>query len=227
MSTKLNSYTLSDNIIDSMKHILNKSVQESTELGFTLCSDQKNNLHARNICTGETCTIDIEDKCDKEEKFAGAYHTHPSSHSFASASDLIHCGVVPNVCIGGETDNKIRCYTWKHNHTTKEEYNDMVDALKAGKRQINDHLHQKTFECMIEIGPVKHMENMIREEDKNVNMLFSLIRMAEQEKAEKHAIDKMKESMEPLLDRRRIAVNEVNKMSAELMPKYYEEKILE
>lgn len=227
MSTKLNGYTLPDETIDSMKSILNKSVRTKTELGFTLCVDQKDNLRARNICTGETCTVNVEGKCDKEEKFAGTYHTHPRSHSFASAGDLIHCGVSPNVCIGGEEDNKIRCYTWKHNSITKEKYNDLVGTLNSGKRKIDDPLHEKTFECMKEFGPVKHVENIIREEDKKVDILFSLIKMAEQEKTPKHAIDKMKESMEPLLDKRRKAVDEINKMSAELIPKYYKEKILD
>jgi hypothetical protein len=227
MSTKLNSYTLPDETIDSMKYILSKSVQESSEFGFTLCSDQKNNLHARDICAGEACTVNIEGKCDKEEKFAGTYHTHPASHSFASTGDLIHCGVVPNICIGGKEDNKMRCYTWKHNHITAEKYNELVGEYNIGKKQIDDHLHEKTFECMKEFGPIIRIEKMVREEDKKIDLLFSLISMAEQVNTPKNIVDKMRGSLKPLLDERRKVVNDIHKSSAELIPKYYKENILD
>ena len=40
MTAKLNSYTLPNETIDSMKSILSQSIQKSVELGFALCSDQ-------------------------------------------------------------------------------------------------------------------------------------------------------------------------------------------
>lgn len=227
MSTKLNNYTLPDETIKSMMSILHKSTQTRTELGFTLCADQKNNLQARNICTGEACTIDIRGTCDKEEKFAGAYHTHPNSYSMASASDLIYCGAIPNICIGGEIDNKIKCFTWKHKHITEEKYNDLINKLNKGIRQINDPIHEKTFECIKGLGPITRTEKIITESDKKVNTLFSLIKMAEQEKIPKQMINGMKEAMKYKLDSRSKIVNEMNKSSAELIPKYYEEKTVE
>lgn len=227
MATKLNSYTLPDETINSMRSILHKSIQKDTELGFTLCSDQKDNLKARNVCTGEACTIHIRGKCSAQEKFAGAYHTHPGSHATASANDLIYCGAVPNLCIGGERDNKIKCYTWRHTHINEEKYNDLVDKLNRGTRHIDDPIHEKTFECIKEFGHITRIEKMVTEEDKKVNILFSLIRMAEQEKVPENTIDDMKKAMTPLLDKRSKVVNEMNKSSAELIPKYYKEKILE
>jgi hypothetical protein len=140
---------------------------------------------------------------------------------------LIYCGAVPNTCIGGGRDGKINCYTWKHNNITKEKYNDLVDRLKSGTIQTADPVHKKTIECMKEFGSIVGVEKKTREEDKKVDMLFSLIRMAEQENTSKHIIDSMKEAMKPLLDERSKFVNEMNKISAELVPKYYKEKILE
>jgi hypothetical protein len=225
MSTKLNSYNLSDKIIDLMKSLLSRS--ESSEFGFTLCSDQNNNLHARNICSGKACEVNIEGKCDKEEKFAGTYHTHPTSYSLASVADLIHCGIVPNICIGGKEDNKIRCYTWKHNHISVEKYNELAYTYNIGNKKIEDHLHEKNFECMKEFGPIIHIEKIVRKDDKKIDMLFSLIRMAEQENIPKDRIDEMRESLKPILDERRKVVTDIHKSSTELIPKYYKEKVLD
>lgn len=174
MSTRLNGYTLPDETINLMRSILNRSIQERAESGFTLCSDQKNNIHARNVCTGETCTVNVKGKCGNNEKFAGTYHTHPRSHSFASVGDSIHCGAVPNVCIGGQEDNKIRCHTWKHNHITKEGYNNLVDKLNRGIRKTDDPLYEKNFECMKEFGPIKHVEDIARDGDKKSIYYFLL-----------------------------------------------------
>lgn len=33
--------------------------------------------------------------------------------SYASANDLVHWGTNKMVCIGGDIDNKIKCYVWK------------------------------------------------------------------------------------------------------------------
>ncbi len=227
MSIKLNSYVLPDDTINSMKSVLSKSVQTKRELGFTLCADQKDNLHARNLCTGEDCTIGIRVKCDEHEKFAGAYHTHPNSYSMASASDLIYCGTVPNTCIGGERDNKIKCFTWKHKHITEEKYNDLIHKLNEGIRQIDDPIHEKSFECIKGFGPITHTEELMTEGDKEINMLSSLIIMAEQEKIPKHAIDGMKKAIEYSLDTRDRIVREMNESSAKLIPKYYNEKEIE
>jgi hypothetical protein len=72
-----------------------------------------------------------------------------------------------------------------------------------------------------------HTEKIVRENDKKVDILFSLIKMAEQEKIPEDKIDSMKESMKHLLGRRKKVVSEMNKNSAELIPSYYKEKILE
>lgn len=227
MPIKLNSHTLTDETLNSMKSVLNKSVQTRKELGFTLCADQKNNLQARNICTGEDCTVDIRVKCDEHEKFAGAYHTHPNSYSMASANDLIFCGTVPNTCIGGEKDKKIKCFTWKHEHITEEKYNDLIRKLNKGIRQIDDPVHEKTFECIKGFGPIVHTEKSVSEEDKKINMISSVIIMAEQEEIPKHKIDDMKKAVEYMSDTRDRIVRKMNERSAKLIPKYYEEKDIE
>jgi len=227
MSIKLNSYTLPDKTINSMRSILDKSTHTKTELGFTLCADQRNKLQARNICTGEDCTIYIRGKCDEQEKFAGAYHTHPNSYSMASARDLIYCGTSPNICVGGVKDNKIKCFTWKHEHITEERYNDLIGILNKGIKQIDDPVYEKTFECIKEFGPITHIEKIMTEGDKKIDMLSSLIIMAEQEKIPKREIDDMKKAVKSKLDIRRKIVEEMNESSAKLIPKYYNEKKIE
>lgn len=226
MSTKLNNYTLPDVTINLMKSILKKSIETKAELGFTLCADKNNNLQARNICTGEDCTIGISGKCDKQEKFVGAYHTHPTSYSIASAGDLIFCGTVPITCVSGEKDNKINCYTWKHKKITEEKYNDIVTKLNNGIKEIDDPAYEKNFRCIKEFGPIKYTEKMIREGDKIFHKLSSLIKMAKESNSPKPIIDNMIEVLDSKLDTRRIIVREMNKSSAELISKYYDEKMI-
>jgi len=227
MSTKLNNYTLPDVTINLMKSILQKSAETKTELGFTLCADKNNTLQARNICTGEDCTVGILGKCDKQEKFVGAYHTHPTSYAIASASDLIFCGTAHITCIGGERDNKIKCYTWKHKQITEEKYNTLITKLNSGIKEIDDPTYEKNFQCIKEFGPIIRTEKMIREGDKIFHKLSSLIKMAKESNTPKHVIDNMIETLESKLDTRRIIVREMNKNSADLIPKYYDEKIIE
>ncbi len=226
MTTKLKNYTLPDVTINLMKSILHKSSQSRTEMGFTLCADKNNTLKARNICTGEDCTVCILGKCDKPEKFAGAYHTHPTSYAIASASDLIFCGTTPITCIGGEFDKRIKCYNWKHKHITDEKFNDIVTKLNNGIKEI-DPTYEKNFQCIKEFGPIIHTEKMIREGDKLFRRLSSLIKMAKDSNTPKPVIDNMIETLESKLDTRRIIVRELNKSSAELIPNYYDEKIIE
>jgi hypothetical protein len=221
MTTKLNNYNLPDETINVMKSILHKSVQTKTEHGLTLCADQNDNLKAKNICAGESCSIEINGKCDLQEKFAGTYHTHPNSYSNASARDLIYCGAIPNICIGGERDNKIMCYTWKHDHITEDKYNNIINMSNKGIRQTDNPTYEKTFDCVKEFGPIVHTEKMMREGDKNVNMLFQLLQMAKQIKIPESIIGNMEEAIKSKLHTRRTIVDEMNKSSAELAQKYY------
>jgi hypothetical protein len=119
MTTKLNSYILTDGLKEEMKRQLETSKQNKIEQGFDLCSIDSY-LHAENICSGEVCKIFRKLSCSKG-KYLGGFHTHPGDDSDLSIRDMI--SIYENKehlsCIGGDKDNKISCYIIKK--TPKEE----------------------------------------------------------------------------------------------------------
>lgn len=56
---KLNSYILSDNIKDEMRHKLDKTRQDKVELGFTLCTNSDNIIRSRGDHIGNSDKISI------------------------------------------------------------------------------------------------------------------------------------------------------------------------
>lgn len=224
MSIKLNKYSLPDETINQMKNTMHKSRQINSELGFTLCADQKDNLMVRNICSGKICNIEIETKCDKGEKYAGTYHTHHNKPSYASANDLIKCGTMHNICIGGADYH--RCFIWIYNHITGEKYNEYINLLNKGIAQIDDSVHEKNFECIKEFGELAYVERTIPEIDKTILEQKQELRKAKQEKAPLNTIKEMEKIVKSNLNYRSNIISKTIKKIAELAPKYYEEKIL-
>jgi proteasome lid subunit RPN8/RPN11 len=224
MPTKLNGYNLPDKTIDQMKIIYNKSVQLNSELGFVLCSDKTGDLHARNICSGEDCSIEIKSKCEKEEKFAGTYHTHPSSNSDASANDLSKCGFVHNACIGA--DDKTTCYIWKHTPITKEKHSEFVKLLSKGIEKIDDQIYNKNFECIKDLGPYSIIEDKMPGIDKKIVDEYQMLKIAKQEKTSQCKIEEMEKALISSLRYRNMVASKTIMRIGELLPKYYKEKVL-
>jgi hypothetical protein len=119
MSKNLNSFILTDDIIDIMKQKIKKTETIGREHGFNLChtkgiKELKDDTH----CIGTDCSISFEKTCKATTaktvwKKVGDFHTHPSGNSEPSLSDLwnaYHYGIE---CIGGTKDKKITCYVRK------------------------------------------------------------------------------------------------------------------
>lgn len=226
MPTKLNGYTLTDDTINQMRIANSKSAQISSEFGFALCADQKGDLHARNVCIGKSCHVEIEKKCKTEETFAGSYHTHPNAPSTASANDLTKCGTSHNICIGG-ADNKTICNIWRHEPMSIDKYNEFINLLNKGIEQIDDPIHEKNFECIKGFGQPAYIERMMPEIDKTIDEHQQELQMAKQEKLPENKIKEMEKIIKINLDYRSRIVSETLERIAELTPKYYKEKILE
>jgi proteasome lid subunit RPN8/RPN11 len=122
MTTRLNSYILTDTVKEKMENTLHDTKEE--ENGFTLCSESDNIIIPKGDYTGGSNKINIYPEICKDKKFVGGYHTHPRDDSSPSIADLSHCGVHKIVCIGGDKDNKIKCQIWKQNQVSKK---DMID----------------------------------------------------------------------------------------------------
>lgn len=140
MPKNLNSFILTDNIIEIMEQKLKKTEEIKRELGFNLCKiDGSNELKDDTHCIGSECNLPLSKICNIGKK-VGTYHTHPGSTSIPSLTDLwggYYHGVE---CIGGTTDNKIICYVRKDKELDPK-INKMFaanftrfESLRAGKK---------------------------------------------------------------------------------------------
>lgn len=167
---RLNSYILSDDVKDEMKHKLDKTRQDRIELGFTLCTNSNNVIVSRGDHIGNSDKIEINPRaCNEDEKFLGGYHTHAKSDSYPGAEDLIHCGIHKIICTGG-MDDKIRCNVWKYGQLSLEDKYKMIDEY------MSDHKgpkYQQTFDCISNFEPLYREERYIKELDKGLKQLES------------------------------------------------------
>ena len=175
METKLNSYILTEELKKKMIDTLHKTQQIKIEMGFTLCSKSDNIIRSRGDRIGDSSEIEISPRvCEKDEKFLGGYHTHPNVDSSASARDLRYCGMAKMMCIGGHADNKIRCYTWKHEQPSPEERNKIVDDIKKGIISPENLKYQPHFDCLNTIDSLYSKERYIIEKlDKDLDKMTS------------------------------------------------------
>lgn len=226
MSIKLGKYSLPDKTINQMKTALLKSIQTGKELGFTLCANQKDNLLARNMCTGGDCHIVVTTECSKHETYAGMYHTHPFGDSNASASDLNECGASHSICVGGREDNKIRCYVWQHEHLTEKKYKELKKLCNKGITQIDGHTYEKNFQCMKDLIQPASTYEIILEKDKIILKQWKKLQAAKRKGAPKHIIDKMEKDMKHDKEYTDKLSSDMNKKLSELVSKYYKVKVL-
>lgn len=213
MTIKLNGYNLTDDTIKQMKTTLRNSKQINKEMGFTLCADKKDNLHAGNMCTGERFHICIQNGCDEQKTAIGDYHTHQTGNSHASDTDAMSCGFSKIRCIGGK---KTRCYIWQYAPMTIDKYNEFADLYNAGIKQIDDPVYKKNYECLMDFLPIAHTKEFVLKEKEERIHKFSGRPLGSDEITE----------MLKLIKQQRKIVHEMNKKTTEIVPKYYEEMIL-
>ncbi len=225
MSTKLNSHDLQDSTIKQMKTMLQKSIDTQLESGFILCTDQKNNLKPGNMCTGDYCNIEFTRTCEKGEKYAGHYHTHPGERSKASPGDLIGCGIDHHICIGGEKDNNIKCYTWRHSPMTIEKGTELVRLYNKGSRQIDDRVYKKNFECMQDFYPlISTLYDTKQKDDKIIQKTQTLIAAVKKKEVSKEMFDTEINNIKLDIKRSAEIFLSVRKEMENVIPKYYKEK---
>jgi hypothetical protein len=113
MPKSLNSFILTDNIIEIMKQKLKKTENIHREFGFNLCHiEGSNELKDDTHCIGKECSILLEKTCKIGNK-VGTFHTHPKADSTPSLPDLWGGYYYGTECIGGIADKKIACYVRK------------------------------------------------------------------------------------------------------------------
>lgn len=171
METKLNGYILREKLKEKMRDTLRKTQQSKVELGFSLCSKSDNIIRARGYYIGSRDEIEIDPRaCKEDEKYLGAYHTHPRDDSRASARDLRFCGLAKMICTGGNFDSKIRCYTWKYEQPSPMEINKIADDINKDTISPENLKFKQNFDCLYSIGSLYSEERKIKEKlDKDLD----------------------------------------------------------
>ncbi len=177
MVVKLNSYTLSDNSIDTMTSALGRSRHINKEIGITMCSRRDNIIMLRGCHVGEKRNAPIMRKCNEEEEYIGHYHTHPIATSKATGIDLAKCGNSKIICVGGmseqilqqgKTTDNVNCYIWKDKVISVQESEQiLIDALKGRKEPRNPE-HRQNFNCSNTIGRYGYKELELTNEQESL-----------------------------------------------------------
>ncbi len=224
MITKLNSYILTDEVKNAMKDKLYETQQTKKEMGFTICSKPNNIIKARGDLIGDSHKIEIDPgACSKDEKFLGGYHTHPEKDSQASAEDLHYCGKFKIICTGGQTDNKIRCHTWKYKQLSSEDINKMADIFKKETTNSEKLKYQQSFDCFDTIGPLYSRETNVKENmDKKLDDIKSLLSVLKKSGAIESTA-RVQNMLTTATSTRNIYVNKLREEIKNESKKYYNE----
>lgn len=124
MPKNIDSYILTDKVIEKMKGQIDKTRNSEIEHGFSLCSKSDKTIIDRRHCEGGACHSIMDVGCEKNEELVGFYHTHPGPDSGMSAGDMKaicergkekNGEIIPMrfiACVGS-SGNKINCYIRK------------------------------------------------------------------------------------------------------------------
>lgn len=218
MKTKLNNYILTDETKKEMRKKLEDTKDE--EHGFTLCSKRDNIIMPRGHPIGHSSKIEIDPKaCRNDEKFLGGYHTHPGKNSHASAYDLFHCGTNKITCIGGQIDNKIRCYTWKFEQLPSGELNKIADDIKKG-RSLK---YKQSIDCISKIWPIYSEEIDTKKMDKKLDDIKLFLSILKKSGVEENAVIRVQNILNAATEARNIRANRLIKEIKSESRKYYNE----
>lgn len=166
---KINEFVLQDNIINLMRRQLDDSRDHKIESGFTMCANKDNIIEAKNITKRTDKEIFLSYSCPSGFNSVGTYHTHPDAISNASPRDLLNaCGHIGD-CIGGSSDNKIKCYIRKKDA-------DQSDCIKEFSEKTSIELDlRKRFE------DYERRKKQLLEEKINLSMIEPRTRKVDME----------------------------------------------
>lgn len=161
MVIKLNSYTLSDNSIGTMRNALDRSRHIKKEIGLTMCSKQDNVITLRGEHEGEENRVSINRQCNEGEKYVGYYHAHHKDTSKATSGDLAQCGTSKILCVGGTSEQEIQkgqindnvtCHIWKDKVISVQKGVELFINALRGEKEPHSHEHKSHLDCLNTIG---------------------------------------------------------------------------
>ena len=117
MPTKLNSFTLSDDIIKKMEDQIDLTHKTGLEHGFNICKI-KDKLIIKDDCVGTKCSLSLSHNCYhnlRKIPKVGDYHTHPGGEPRFDYRDALTACLYDFSCIGSDKNNEINCYVKNSN----------------------------------------------------------------------------------------------------------------
>lgn len=146
---KLGIYSLSNNTVEKMKHKLDKSRKTKIEIGFPLCADGNNIIHAGDQCEGTECSIKQkelrkESGCNKKGRYVGSYHTHPEATVQLSEGDIFNACKDEIICVAGDIGGISKCYTRKTKPETWDECMIKGFSLADERLKLNERSGEYT-----------------------------------------------------------------------------------
>lgn len=177
MPIKLNSYTLKDNTIDTMRNMIHDTKIDKLERQFDFCAQHNNILSDMNRCIGDQCSV-ISRKVCVEGKFTGTYHTHPSPFSEKpSSGDLLNIQSEGMGCVGSAKTNRIRCFIYKDGEKGYEYYKGAHEDLRKvdemEKEIVGDAIKKP------ELWPkIAKQIDALKEKDRVIHKYFKTVRIS-------------------------------------------------
>ncbi len=219
---KLDNYTLPERVKAKMVLKLLNTQQE--ELGFALCS-KDNIITTGKDLRGTSDRIEIyPSECKQDEKFLGSYHTHPKKDSRASARDLVHCGIDKIICIGGKTDNNIRCNIWKYEQLPSEDIDKMKGDTNESVTESEKLRYQQISDCASTLVPLVYEEECVEKINKDIyKKLSNILALKNKSGISESEIKKAADDLDDSIKKRYILAYKANKETETESKKYYDE----
>ena len=215
MTIRLNSFVLSDSIIERMGYHLERSRSIGLEHGFVLCSEHTSDgdiLTDSGHCIGTKCELIFEAACKKKhERVVGSYHTHPRGTSLMSDIDMKTSCDHEIACVGGGKDNRITCFVTKK-HIDKNECKAQADISLRKNIPHQDESQRIAVE--------KEAFSKIAEE--HMRKIATSMRYSREIEEENKRLKKLQDELNARIYRNNYNVGECLKFRNEIINKYFD-----
>lgn len=155
---KLNSFSISDEIIKKMENLLQKTSNTGLEHGFNLCNDN-NMIVAKDECIGTYCEIKIMHECSNQKKTpkVGDFHTHPRGKPEMSIMDMKRGCLFDFKCIGAAQDDSIKCFSRKKIKNSENCSKEIDDIIKQRELLVKETILLRSRH--LEINKLRSLPN--------------------------------------------------------------------
>lgn len=149
MLIRLNSYLLTEPVIEKMRVKIQETKEKKLEVGFGLCRLGKSNIiKAGDTCIGTECELTRTKECNIG-LYTGGFHTHPTGSTNPSIADLLGAYFDEVECIGSATDDKIKCFV-RAGPFIQEENKKIIDLSNKVESDLKANPNSETYQRWVD-----------------------------------------------------------------------------